>query len=150
MICDYYLLRRGYLKVDDLYRSDLESPYAFWKGFNLRAFAIYIIAVAPNFYGFLHQLGVPAGMKVEKAYYFAYPIGLLLALGGFFVVNRVFPVDESTRVTDWKEPKEHVDTFDSSGQLGVIDGLPLDAAVVSEGMSDEKQSPYTVKAIHSV
>lgn len=149
MLCDYYLLRRGYLKVDDLYRSDEESPYAFWKGFNFRAFAIYIIAVAPNFYGFLHQLGVPAGIKVEKAYYFAYPIGMLIALSGFFVINRILPVGESTTATKWNEPKEHVDIFDQSGHLGVIEGLPLDTAVVAEDLGSEKESPHTVTAIQS-
>lgn len=150
LICDYYLLRRGYLRVDELYRSSPESPYAFWKGFNLRAFAIYIIAVAPNFYGFLHQLGVSAGTGVEKAYYFAYPIGLVLAFGGFFVVNRLFPIDDSTRAKDWQEPKEHVDTFDCSGLFGVLEGQPVDIAVVPEDVKHEKQSTHKVTAVHSV
>lgn len=150
LICDYYLLRRGYLRVDDLYRSDPESPYAFCKGFNFRAFAIYIIAVAPNFYGFLHQMGVHAGVKVEKAYYFAYPIGLLLAFGGFFVINRILAVDDSTRATKWQEPKEHVDTFDSSGMLEVVDGLPVDAIVVTEEVKREKQNSHMVASIQSV
>lgn len=150
LICDYYLLRRGYLKVDNLYRSDSASPYSFWKGFNFRAFAIYIIAVAPNFYGFLHQLGVQAGTKVEKAYYFAYSIGLLLAFGGFFAINRIFPVDDSTKAIGWKEPKEHVDTFDSSGIPEVLEGLPVNSIVVTEEVKREKQSPHTVTAVHSV
>jgi len=149
LICDYYLLRRGYLRVDDLYSSKAESPYAFWKGFNLRAFAVYIIAVAPNFYGFLHQLGVHAGVKVEKAYYFAYPIGLLLAFGGFFAINRVFPVDASTKATQWQEPKEHVDTFDSSDVLAVLEGQPVETSVISEDVKGEKQSPHTVTASRS-
>lgn len=151
LICDYYLLRRGYLKVDDLYRSDSTSPYAFWRGFNFRAFVIYIVAVAPNFYGFLHQLGVHAGVKVERAYYFAYPIGLLLAFGAFFAINRLFPVDESTRASGWKEPKEHIDTFDSSGIPHVLEGLPVNTIIVTEEVKREKQSsPYTVTAVHSV
>jgi NCS1 family nucleobase:cation symporter-1 len=150
LICDYYLLRRGYLRVDDLYRSDPDSPYAFWKGFNFRAFAIYIIAVAPNFYGFLHQLGVHAGRNVEKAYYFAYPIGLVLAFVGFFAINRIFPVDASTRAREWKEPKEHVDTFDSSGMLGVLEGHSVDAAVITEEGKGEKGNLHTVRVARSV
>jgi NCS1 family nucleobase:cation symporter-1 len=146
LVCDYYLLRRGYLRVDDLYRTNPEGPYAFLKGFNLRAFAIYIVAVAPNFYGFLHQLGVHAGVKVEKAYCFAYPIGLILAFGGFFAINRIFPVDSSTRATGWQEPKEHVDTFDPSDVLGVLEGQPVEASIVTEEKHGEKQSPHVVTA----
>jgi NCS1 family nucleobase:cation symporter-1 len=116
------------------------------KGFNLRAFAIYIVAVAPNFYGFLHQLGVHAGVKVEKAYCFAYPIGLILAFGGFFAINRIFPVDSSTRATGWQEPKEHVDTFDPSDVLGVLEGQPVEASIVTEEKHGEKQSPHVVTA----
>jgi NCS1 family nucleobase:cation symporter-1 len=149
LVCDYYLLRRGYLRVDELYRSNPESPYAFLKGFNLRAFAVYIIAVAPNFYGFLHQLGVHAGVRTEKAYYFAYPIGLIVAFVGFFVVNRIFPVDDSTRATKWREPKDHVDTFDSSDALTVLEGQPVETSVVNEDMKGEKQSPHTVTATRS-
>ena len=150
LICDYYLLRRGNLKIDQLYSTNPESPYAFLKGFNLRAFAIYIIAVAPNFYGFLHQLGVHAGVKVEKAYCFAYPIGLLLAFGGFFAINRIFPVDGSTRARGWQEPKEHVDTFDSSDVLGVLEGQPVEVSVIDTGeVKGEKQSLHMVTASRS-
>jgi NCS1 family nucleobase:cation symporter-1 len=149
LVCDYYLLRRGYLRVDDLYRTSPESPYAFWKGFNLRAFAIYIIAVAPNFYGFLHQLGVHAGVKVEKAYCFAYPIGLILAFGGFFAINRIFPVDSSTRASGWQEPKEHVDTFDSSNTLAVLEGQPVETYVVTGEVRDEKRDTHMVTATRS-
>jgi NCS1 family nucleobase:cation symporter-1 len=149
LICDYYLLRRGYLRVDDLYRSDPDSPYAFLKGFNLRAFAVYIIAVAPNFYGFLHQLGVQAGVSVEKAYCFAYPIGLVLAFGGFFAINRIFPVGDETTATGWQEPKEHVDVFDSSDGLAVLEGQPVETSIVTAEVKGEKQNPHLVTASRS-
>ena len=154
LVCDYYLLRRGYLRVDDLYRTNPDSPYAFWRGFNPRAFAIYIIAVASNFYGFLHQLGVPAGPKVEKAYSFAYPIGLVVAFVGFFAVNRIFPVgDTSTRASGWQEPKEHVDVFDSSDVLGVLEGQPVENSVaagdVKGGWGEKQMPPHTVTASRS-
>lgn len=91
LICDYYLLRRGHLKVDELYRLDSGGPYVFWRGFNFRASAVYFIAVAPNFYEFLNKLGIPASMDVVKAYYFAYPIGIILAFCGFFNVQSRLP-----------------------------------------------------------
>jgi hypothetical protein len=83
---------------------------------------------------------------VEKAYCFAYPIGLILAFGGFFAVNRIFPVDSSTRATGWQEPKEHVDTFDSSDVLGVLEGQPVETSIVTEEKHGEKESHNVVTA----
>lgn len=132
LICDYYLLRRGYLDIEGLYKRTGEGPYVFSKGFNLRAFAVYIIAVAPNFYGFLNQLGVHAGTGVIRAYYFAYPIGLALAFGGFYFVNFIFPAtEEHTKATGWREPKAYdVDILDSTAVFQCIEGQGIETSVV--------------------
>jgi NCS1 family nucleobase:cation symporter-1 len=148
LICDYYLLRRGHLHVDELYRSERGGPYVFWRGFNFRAFAIYFIAVAPNFYGFLNKLGISAGMGVVKAYYFAYPIGIILAFGGFFLINRFFPVDKSTRATGWREPNERADVFDFS--VDIIDGQPVEISVNAGGEKRDKRGFGTATTFHSV
>lgn len=152
LICDYYLLRRGYLDVNNLYRSNPGGPYVFWRGLNFRAFAVYIIAVAPNFYGFLNQMGVSASTGVRRAYYFAYPIGILLSFFGFFLFNRIFPVDESTKATKWREPKEQelIDTFGSSGLPEVLEGRDSENLPSDEGVKHEKHGHSTTKAIQSV
>jgi NCS1 family nucleobase:cation symporter-1 len=148
LICDYYLLRRGRLQIDELYRSERGGPYRFWRGFNLRAFVVYFIAVAPNFYGFLNKLGISAGMGVVKAYFFAYPIGIILAFGGFFLINRIFLVDESTRATGWREPKDHADTFDSSA--GILEGQPVEMSTNAEGSKQDKGGFNSTTVVHSV
>jgi NCS1 family nucleobase:cation symporter-1 len=148
LICDYYLLRRGRLQVDELYRSERGGPYSFWRGFNFRAFVVYFIAVAPNFYGFLNKLGISAGMGVVKAYYFAYPIGIILAFCGYFLINRIFPVDESTRATRWREPKEHADVFDSSAEI--LDGQPVEMSMNAEESMQDKGRFNTTTILHSV
>jgi len=152
LICDYYLLRRGYLDVNNLYQSTPGGPYVFWRGLNFRAFAVYIIAVAPNFYGFLNQMGVPASTGVRRAYYFAYPIGIILSFFGFFLFNRIFPVDESTQATKWREPKEQelVDTFDSSDRPEVLESQSLELPVSIEGGKSEKYGQSTTTAVQSV
>jgi NCS1 family nucleobase:cation symporter-1 len=148
LICDYYLLRRGHLHVDELYRSERGGPYVFWRGFNFRAFAIYFIAVAPDFYGFLNKLGISAGMGVVKAYYFAYPIGIIIAFCGFFLVNRLFPADESTRAAGWREPKEYADAFDASAE--VLDGRPVEMSTNAEGSKQDKGGFNATTVVHSV
>lgn len=148
LICDYYVLHRGHLHVDELYRSERGGPYVFWRGFNFRAFAIYFIAVAPNFYGFLNKLGISAGMGVVKAYYFAYPIGIVIAFCGFFLINRLFPVDESTRAAGWREPKEYADAFDASAE--VLNGQPVEMMTNAEGSKQDKGGFNATTVVHSV
>ncbi|PVI07416.1 hypothetical protein DM02DRAFT_580775 [Periconia macrospinosa] len=107
LVCDYYLLRRGFLDIPALYSTHRDSQYRFFHGFNLRAFAVYIFAVAPNFYGFLSQMGVAAPMGIRRFYYVAYPTGLFLAFGAFYVVNMVFPSQHMPKVHGWMEPRNH-------------------------------------------
>ncbi|KAF2008762.1 hypothetical protein BU24DRAFT_456027 [Aaosphaeria arxii CBS 175.79] len=114
LICDYYYLRRGLLYIPALYTTSREGPYRFTKGWNIRAFAVYIIAVAPNFYGFLNQLGVTAALSIQRFYYVAYPVALLIAYGGYWVSNLVWPAKALHTHEGWLEPKEYVDEFDGS------------------------------------
>lgn len=56
MIADYFVLRRGQLDVDALYRRT--GPYQYHDGVNWVAVAALVLGVAPNFPGFLGALGV--------------------------------------------------------------------------------------------
>lgn len=124
LICDYYLLRRGYLQIPALYSSSKDNPYRFLRGWNLRAFAAYLIAVAPNFYGFLNQIGVKAPMSIQKFYYVAYPTGLLIAFGCYYFFNLFFQPSGMDKTGGWKEPKDYVE-FETTGQDIEIEGIPV-------------------------
>ncbi|KAE8153269.1 permease for cytosine/purines, uracil, thiamine, allantoin-domain-containing protein [Aspergillus avenaceus] len=112
LLCDYYVLRRGKLNIPALYTAHPEGMYHFYHGFNIRAFAVYVIAVAPNFYGFLNQMGVWAGVGVQRFYFVAYPVGLLVAFGGFWVLSVVFGTGVQAGWKGWLEPGEYWDEFD--------------------------------------
>ncbi|KAK0383026.1 hypothetical protein NLU13_8942 [Sarocladium strictum] len=127
LICDYYLLRRGLLDIPMLYSGNKNSTYHFFHGFNLRAFAVYLIAVAPNFYGFLYQLGVGAPLGVQRFYYVAYPVGLFLAFGSFWLVNLLFPSKSVPKLSGWKEPKDFVEDRDGTFVNVVIESSDADA-----------------------
>jgi NCS1 family nucleobase:cation symporter-1 len=85
----------------------------------------------------LNKLGIGAGMGVVKAYYFAYPIGIIIAFCGFFLVNHLFPIDSSTRATGWREPKEYSDAFDASAEI--LDGQPVEISTNAEGSKQDKR-----------
>ena len=56
ILVDYFLVRRTYLDVDDLYRRD--GIYAYGNGVNSMAIIALVAGVAPNVPGFMAQVGM--------------------------------------------------------------------------------------------
>ncbi|KAL2793944.1 permease for cytosine/purines, uracil, thiamine, allantoin-domain-containing protein [Aspergillus keveii] len=131
LICDYYLLRRGALSVPDLYTAHPEGMYHYFHGFGLRAFATYLIAIAPNFYGFLNQMGVRASVGVQRFYFVAYPVGLVVAFLGYYGFALWRAPKGMVRGAGWREPREYLDEFDSARYTaGDIEGVEVQAVGV--------------------
>lgn len=131
LICDYYLIRRGYLNIPALYTAHPESLYRYFYGFNPRAFAAYLIAVAPNFYGFLNQMGVKAPLGIQRFYYIAYPTGLCIAFGVYYVSCLASSPAGMEKSAGWKEPKDYVDETDLVRDDGI--GIEVDTAIIEKG-----------------
>ncbi|OJJ98438.1 hypothetical protein ASPACDRAFT_122243 [Aspergillus aculeatus ATCC 16872] len=142
LICDYYLIRRGHLHVPALYTADPSGIYFYLYGINPRGFGAYIIAVAPNFYGFLSQMGVRAPLGIERFYFVAYPVGLLVAFAVFAGLCAVWgPRGVDRGLKGWLEPRDYWDEFD---EMAVQEGVGVgvgDVEVVREvagGVKGEK------------
>ncbi|KAH8682952.1 putative uridine permease [Tricladium varicosporioides] len=108
LLCHYYIIARGYLEIDDLYTSRKGGVYHYFYGWNWRAYAAYILGIAPNFYGFLNNMGVSAPAGVTKSYYFAYEIGLFVSFGSYWLFNWMSPPALTFPLSEWKEPKDYV------------------------------------------
>ena len=65
LICDYYVVRKGYLQIKDLYSARRTGPYHYLAGINLRAYAAYIAGILINVVGFAGAVGrtVPVGAQ---------------------------------------------------------------------------------------
>jgi NCS1 family nucleobase:cation symporter-1 len=79
LLVDYFILRKQQLDVDGLYQ--LESPYYYTGGINLKAVAAFVIGVLPNIPGFLNRVGALSQIHplFETIYSFAWFVGLPLA-----------------------------------------------------------------------
>jgi NCS1 family nucleobase:cation symporter-1 len=97
MIADYYVLRRKWLEVEDLYRAD--GIYRYSAGFSLAALAALGLAVLPNLPGFLAQIG--AVTEVPPFFTAIYPqawfTGFGLGFGLYLMFRKFAPVP--TRVS---------------------------------------------------
>lgn len=79
LLCDYFIVRKQVLKVDDLYK--MEGAYGYTKGFNFAAVIAFTIGVIPNVPGFLLKIGAVNSILgfFETIYSFAWFVGLPLA-----------------------------------------------------------------------
>jgi hypothetical protein len=65
MICDYYIVRKGYLDINTLYSGRKTDPYYYTLGFSWRAYVAYIAGIIINIVGFASAVGrqVPVGAQ---------------------------------------------------------------------------------------
>lgn len=108
MVCDYYLVRKGFLDIKELYDGRKDGPYFYTGGFNWRGYAAYIGGILINVVGFADAVGaknVPQGAKyIYNVNYFC-GFGVALSLYWFFC--KLFPVPATS--SRWMEVGEELD-----------------------------------------
>lgn len=67
-------------------------------------------------------MGVSAPAGVTKAYYFAYPIGLLVSFGVYWLACWYSPPDLSYGLKEWKEVRDYVRPAERGGVFVRDDG----------------------------
>ena len=90
MIADYFVLRRGNVIVNDLYRR--AGIYEYTGGVNWVAMAALTLGVAPSLPGFIAALGgAPASGFFGGIYNWAWFVGFLIAAAAYLVGMRLAP-----------------------------------------------------------
>ncbi|GCE99671.1 uracil permease [Zygosaccharomyces mellis] len=95
--CDYFLVRRGYIKLMHLYSNQKGSFYMYgnkW-GINWRALVAYIVSIAPNLPGFVGTVGAPQitiGVGALRIYYLNYWVGYAVAFLTYGALCYIWPV----------------------------------------------------------
>ena len=88
MIADYFIVRRGVLVVNDLYRR--QGAYEYWNGINWIAVLAFALGVAPNLPGFIAALrGTSAPSLFAGLYNWAWFVGFILSAVVYVVGMRV-------------------------------------------------------------
>ncbi|GAA6001840.1 hypothetical protein JCM10207_002345 [Rhodosporidiobolus poonsookiae] len=86
---DFWVVRKGKIDIRDLY--DGKGPYYYFYGFNLRAYAAWICALAPNLPGLAHAVD-PANPDVQPyTYYFSWGFAVAASALFYWVICLVFP-----------------------------------------------------------
>lgn len=144
LICNYWIVARGYFKIPDLYTSDKSGVYHFTHGWNFRAYIAYILAICPNFAGFLGNMGVHMPFGITRFYYFAYPVGLFVSFSTFWLCNLIWKPAIMKPLNEWHEPKNYIRPEEDTEGLEVLEGSSINGENPSEGArTDEKAQVYT-------
>jgi len=92
IICDYYLVRRGYYQIRDLYSARPSGPYYFTFGFHWRGYTAYICGILINIVGFVGAIGKPVPKGATYIYHLNFFAGFIVSSGTYWALCRSFPV----------------------------------------------------------
>lgn len=106
MICDYYIVRRGYYQIKDLYSARKSSPYYFTFGFHWRAYAAYICGILINIVGFVGAIGKPVPKGATYVYDLNFFCGFLVAGGTYWILCHYFPIPATS--DHWREVGDEI------------------------------------------
>ncbi len=141
VFADYFILKKGFLKLRDLYVADNSSDYYYWHGINLRAYAAYICGILPNIVGFVGATKthtVPAG--ATYVYDFSYFSGYIPAACTLVLFTLIWPckglpgkIFEKKWLEKWQDAEDFGEFFASQrGDLRPLKSDPRDDLSVGE------------------
>ncbi|KAL4786362.1 permease for cytosine/purines, uracil, thiamine, allantoin-domain-containing protein [Aspergillus varians] len=113
MLCDYYIVRKGYLVVRDLYRGEKDSVYRFHYGFSWQAYAAYLSGILINIVGFAGEVGRDVPVGAQYIYNVNYLSGFIVSAVMYYIITRFVPVMATSDT--WNEVNNDLD-LDSVGQ----------------------------------
>lgn len=107
MISDYYLVRRGYFDIKELYDARAGGPYFFTWGINWRAYVAYIAGILINVVGFAGAVGRDVPIGATYIYNVNFFAGFIVASGIYWGLNRLSPVPATSAT--WMEVGDQID-----------------------------------------
>lgn len=107
MCADYYLVRRGYLEVKELYDARLSGPYYFHFGVHWRAYAAYVAGILINVVGFAGAVGQDVPAAATYIYNLNFFCGFLVSSVLYWGLCRLWPVPACS--DRWMEVGDAID-----------------------------------------
>ncbi|BFZ55289.1 uracil permease [Savitreella phatthalungensis] len=92
MLCDYYIVRKGYFDINALYKGDKGTPYYYRMGVNWRAYVAYILGIVINVVGFAGSVGADVPLAATHMYNLNFFLGLIVSGASYYILCRISPV----------------------------------------------------------
>ncbi|THY18057.1 hypothetical protein D6D01_07354 [Aureobasidium pullulans] len=148
MVVDYWIVRRGNIHVPSLYVYTPESPYTYYKGWNLRMLAAWVAGVAFVVHGIANSLH-PGSVGMASSN--MYKLGFILSftMGGlvYYVLCLIWPVQilphGAERALAFEELAANEGFFDHENVgtiTGVLEGEDADNVSTQHYIAEGKES----------
>lgn len=92
LISDYYLVRKGYLEVKELYDARKSGPYFFTYGVHWRGYVAYVAGILINVVGFAGAIGREVPIGATYIYNLNFFCGFIVASGVYWGLCKLFPI----------------------------------------------------------
>jgi NCS1 family nucleobase:cation symporter-1 len=106
MICDYYIVRKGYLQIKDLYSGKKTGPYYYTLGFHWRGYAAYIAGILINVVGFAGAVGRDVPIGAQRIYDLNFFAGFGVAAITYWTLCKISPIPATSDV--WCEVGDEI------------------------------------------
>lgn len=106
MICDYYIVRKGYLRIKDLYSGKKDGPYYYTFGFHWRGYAAYIAGILINVVGFAGAIGRKVPIGAQRIYDLNFFAGFLVSSITYWALCKISPIPATSDV--WCEVGDEI------------------------------------------
>lgn len=126
VVCDYYLVRKGYILVQYLYSGRKTGPYFYNYGVHWRAYVAYVAGILINAVGFAGACGVQVPKGAQYIYNFNFFGGFGVSAVVYWGLCKASPIPACS--DEWME----VD-YDGRGIHGGYDVENLNSADVGDG-----------------
>ncbi len=131
MLVDYFFIRRGNLNLPELFTLSPHGRYYFFHGFNVRAFAAFVIGFLLPLPGFAASFGHDIGVAATHMYALGWVLSFLMGGLSYYVICSI-----------WKIPGDDGSYgFESQVETAkqiIVEGLHVDdeGVHISAGMQD--------------
>jgi len=129
IICDYYIVRKGFYDIRSLYSARPSSPYYFWYGFHWRGYAAYIAGILINIVGFVGAIGRDVPVGAQYIYNVNFFAGFIVSSSTYWGLCKLSPVPAASKV--WMEVGDEIRNV--SVAYGAEEGFDEESVVGGEG-----------------
>ncbi|KAJ5638719.1 hypothetical protein N7528_001109 [Penicillium herquei] len=101
MASDYYLVRKGYLDIQELYSARKDGPYYGTLGVSWHGYAAYLCGILLNIVGFAGAIGVNVPIGAVYIYDINYFSGFIVSGGMYWALTTLVPIPGTSKT--WNE-----------------------------------------------
>lgn len=126
MVSDYYLVRKGYLDLRQLYSASHDGPYYGFYGVSWMGYTAYFCGLLINMVGFVGAIGVDVPVGAQYIYNINYFSGFIVSAGAYWMLAQLFPVPAASDT--WNEiPYEGMHMSLAEGKVADDEKVPAEA-----------------------